>query len=139
MTMPIGRVKFFNGNFGFIQAGDGTEVHVHSSQLEKAGIATLTPGQVVRYEPFTNVSGRTAAENLQLIGNAKSAPAHGVVRSFSSEGGYGFITASNGTNVFVHISQVEQAGLSTLERGQRVAFTIFDNPRGPVAENIKIK
>jgi cold shock protein len=71
MTMPIGRVKFFNGNFGFIQAGDGTEVHVHSSQLEKAGIATLTPGQVVRYEPFTNVSGRTAAENLQLMPRAR--------------------------------------------------------------------
>jgi cold shock protein len=53
-------------------------------------------------------------------------------------GGYGFITAEDGTNVFIHISQVELAGLKTLERGQRVEFTAYPSPRGAVAEKLKV-
>jgi CspA family cold shock protein len=137
--MSLGKVTWYSPDKGyaFIQAGNA-DIHVHHSQLEKAGLQTLVPGQVVRFDLFTMAGGRPTAENLQLIGNPKNRVAQGVVRSFSSQGGYGFVTMPAGGEAFIHISQVEKAGLPTLERGQRVGFTLVDNPRGPAAENLSI-
>jgi cold shock protein len=147
MAAPPGRsddlfgiVRWFDAakGYGFITTEDETELHVHRSQVESIGRATLVPGQAVRFDMDTNRSGRSTAKNLKLIGDRKTKLAQGTVRSFSSQGGYGFITAEDGTNVFVHASQVELAGLKTLERGQRVEFTSYPSPRGVVAEKLKI-
>jgi len=47
----------------------------------------------------------------------------GTVKWFNSQKGYGFITPSNGgPDIFVHISAVERAGLSTLNEGQQIDF-----------------
>jgi cold shock protein len=47
----------------------------------------------------------------------------GTVKWFNSQKGYGFIAPSNGgPDVFVHISAVERAGLSTLNEGQPIDF-----------------
>ena len=49
----------------------------------------------------------------------------GAVKSFNPTRGYGFITPDDGgTDIFVHSSDVEQAGLATLTDGQRVSFEI---------------
>lgn len=47
----------------------------------------------------------------------------GTVKWFNTGKGFGFISADDGTEVFVHISAVEKAGLSNLEVGQRVSFS----------------
>ena len=48
--------------------------------------------------------------------------ASGQVKWFNPTKGYGFIQPSDGgKDVFVHISAVERAGLSTLNEGQRVS------------------
>jgi CspA family cold shock protein len=47
----------------------------------------------------------------------------GTVKFFNEQKGYGFIAPDNGGNdVFVHISALERAGLSTLSQGQKVSF-----------------
>jgi len=47
----------------------------------------------------------------------------GTVKWFDSQKGYGFIAPSNGgPDIFVHISAVERAGLSTLNEGQQIDF-----------------
>jgi cold shock protein len=49
----------------------------------------------------------------------------GIVKWFNSEKGYGFIQPDDGTkDVFVHISAVEQAGLRTLNEGQKVGYEV---------------
>jgi CspA family cold shock protein len=49
--------------------------------------------------------------------------ATGTVKWFNAQKGYGFIASSTGgPDVFVHISAVEQAGLSGLNEGQQVEF-----------------
>jgi cold shock protein len=44
-----------------------------------------------------------------------------------------------GRDVFVHISAVERAGLSTLNEGQQVEFEIASNRGKSSAENLKVK
>ena len=49
----------------------------------------------------------------------------GTVKWFNSQKGFGFIQPANGgQDVFVHISAVERAGMSTLNEGQSVSFDI---------------
>ncbi|ASG23089.1 MULTISPECIES: cold-shock protein [Azospirillaceae] len=54
----------------------------------------------------------------------------GTVKWFNSTKGYGFIQPEDGTaDVFVHISAVEQAGLRSLNEGQKVSFDLQHDPR----------
>ena len=47
----------------------------------------------------------------------------GTVKFFNEQKGYGFIAPDNGgSDVFVHISALERAGLHTLSQGQKVSF-----------------
>ncbi len=57
--------------------------------------------------------------------------ANGTVKWFNGQKGYGFIEPdAGGKDVFVHISSVERAGLSTLREGQRVAYELEEDRRG---------
>ncbi len=52
----------------------------------------------------------------------------GTVKWFNAQKGYGFIIPEDGTqDVFVHISDVEQAGMSALSEGQKLTYEIADN------------
>jgi CspA family cold shock protein len=68
--MAIGTVKWFNGQkgFGFIQPNDGSsDVFVHISAVERAGLSGLAEGQKVNYELKTDkMRGKVSAENLSL-------------------------------------------------------------------------
>ncbi|TNB49176.1 cold-shock protein [Martelella lutilitoris] len=67
--MNNGTVKWFNATkgFGFIQPDDGsTDVFVHISAVERAGLQSLNDGQKLRYDIVRdNRSGKSAADNLQ--------------------------------------------------------------------------
>ena len=67
--------------------------------------------------------------------------ATGTVKWFNEQKGFGFIQPEQGgTDVFVHISAVERAGLSGLAEGQKVQFELkTDKMRGKVsAENLSL-
>ena len=62
------------------------------------------------------------------------------VKWFNPAKGYGFIQPQGGgQDVFVHISAVERAGLTTLNEGQQVEFEIVSNRGKSSAENLKVK
>ncbi|MFU0507965.1 cold-shock protein [Pseudaminobacter sp. NGMCC 1.201702] len=67
--MTTGTVKFFNSTkgFGFIQPDDGTtDVFVHISAVERAGMRTIVEGQKLSFEAMRDSrNGKIAAENLQ--------------------------------------------------------------------------
>jgi CspA family cold shock protein len=66
--------------------------------------------------------------------------ASGAVKWFNSTKGYGFIQpAGGGKDVFVHISAVERAGLSTLNEGQHVEYEIISDRGKESAGNLKVK
>jgi cold shock protein len=66
--------------------------------------------------------------------------ATGTVKWFNTEKGYGFIAPDQGsTDVFVHVSAVQRAGLNTLNEGQKVSFDITQDRRSgkDSADNIQ--
>ena len=64
----------------------------------------------------------------------------GTVKWFNNQKGYGFIQPDGGGNdVFVHISAVEQAGISNLNEGQKVSFETETGRNGKAsAVNLKV-
>jgi CspA family cold shock protein len=64
----------------------------------------------------------------------------GTVKWFNPTKGYGFIQPEDGSkDVFVHISAVERAGLSSLHEGQKVTFDLERGQQGKMsAVNIRV-
>ena len=70
----------------------------------------------------------------QVVGEGK-----GVVKFFNTQKGFGFIVRDDGgDDVFVHISAVEQAGLTDLADGQPLEFTLVDRGGKVSATNLRI-
>jgi CspA family cold shock protein len=71
----------------------------------------------------------------QVIGEGK-----GTVKFFNGQKGFGFIVRDDGgEDVFVHISAVEQAGLTGLGEGQQLAFSLVDRGGRISATNLAIE
>lgn len=71
----------------------------------------------------------------QVVGEGK-----GVVKFFNPQKGFGFIVRDDGgEDVFVHISAVEQAGLTDLADGQPLEFTLVDRGGKTSATNLRIE
>jgi cold shock protein len=65
--------------------------------------------------------------------------AQGAVKWFNPTKGYRFVQPDgDGKDVFIHISAVERAGMSTLNEGQKISFDVVANRGKESAENIKV-
>jgi CspA family cold shock protein len=63
----------------------------------------------------------------------------GTVKWFNATKGYGFIQPdTGGKDVFVHISAVERAGLSSLNEGAKVSYEVVANRGKESAENLRV-
>ena len=62
----------------------------------------------------------------------------GTVKWFNSEKGYGFITTSEGKDVFAHYSAINAEGYKSLTQGQSVSFDIVETDNKSRASNITV-
>ena len=62
--------------------------------------------------------------------------AEGNVKWFNPRKGYGFITAEDGRDVFIHYASIKGEGYRTLVEGDPVTFDITEGEKGPRAENL---
>ena len=60
----------------------------------------------------------------------------GRVKWFNERRGFGFIERSDGDDLFVHYSAINDEGFKTLEEGQEVEFDIVESPKGLQAANV---
>ena len=63
--------------------------------------------------------------------------ATGTVKWFNDSKGFGFITSDDGTDVFVHHSDIQGDGFKTLAEGESVSFDMADGEKGPKAINVQ--
>jgi len=63
--------------------------------------------------------------------------ATGTVKWFNAEKGYGFISQSDGADVFVHFSAIQMNGYKVLEEGQQVEFEVQEGPKGLQAASVR--
>ena len=60
----------------------------------------------------------------------------GIVRRFNNQRGFGFISDSEGNDVFVHYTGINEDGFKSLEEGQEVEFDVIQGEKGPQAVNV---
>ena len=60
----------------------------------------------------------------------------GTVKWFNDSKGFGFITAEDGTDVFVHHTSIAGSGFKSLAEGDQVTFDVEKGPKGPKAVNV---
>jgi CspA family cold shock protein len=64
--------------------------------------------------------------------------ATGTVKWFNAQKGFGFIQPADGSkDVFVHVTAVQRAGLTTLNEGQKVSFEVTSERGKPAATNLQ--
>jgi cold shock protein len=76
-----------------------------------------------------------------MTGGKSVMPQQGTIKFFNADKGYGFIKPSDGgRDIFVHITAVEQAGLASLNEGQKISFEIEPDKKGkgPKAVNLHV-
>jgi CspA family cold shock protein len=61
----------------------------------------------------------------------------GTVKWFNDQKGFGFITADDGKDHFVHFSAIQEDGYKKLEEGQRVEFESTTTPKGLQAQDVR--
>jgi CspA family cold shock protein len=62
----------------------------------------------------------------------------GTVKWFNGAKGYGFIEREEGSDVFVHFSEIRGDGFRNLEEGQSVEFTVAQGQKGPQATDVTV-
>ena len=61
----------------------------------------------------------------------------GSVKWFNDSKGFGFISQTDGDDVFVHFSAIQDDGFKSLQEGENVTFDIVEGPKGLQAANVK--
>lgn len=151
--------------FGFVVLSDGSgDAFLHIRAVEAAGLDDLPPQTKLRVEVGQGQKGKqvnSIVEVIELGGGSPQpirssekrksfAPGRpdpsnsihlaGTVKWFNRDKGFGFVaTGDGGKDVFVHISVVEQAGLSSLDEGQRVLMQVGPGKKGREAVSIQIE
>ena len=64
--------------------------------------------------------------------------ANGTVKWFNDSKGFGFIEQSDGSDVFVHFSEIQSDGFKSLQEGDKVTFEVEQGQKGPAATNVAV-
>jgi CspA family cold shock protein len=158
-------VKWFNPEkgFGFAEIADGSgDAFLHVKAVQALGRETLAPGAKLSVQVGQGQKGRQITNVLSIISEGDGAPAPartprpaassfgghapdpstatemvGTVKWFNPAKGMGFVEVEDGgKDVFVHISVVERAGLSSLAEGQRITMRVVDTQKGRQAVSL---
>eukprot|EP00446_Apocalathium_sp_SHHI-4_P004295 CAMPEP_0177191234 /NCGR_PEP_ID=MMETSP0367-20130122/21245_1 /TAXON_ID=447022 ORGANISM="Scrippsiella hangoei-like, Strain SHHI-4" /NCGR_SAMPLE_ID=MMETSP0367 /ASSEMBLY_ACC=CAM_ASM_000362 /LENGTH=254 /DNA_ID=CAMNT_0018638929 /DNA_START=62 /DNA_END=826 /DNA_ORIENTATION=+ len=164
-TAHVGVVKAYSTKlgFGFIECAATFEhckydVYLHQNQAETISAGLVKVGDIVSFRVELNAKGRPQARDVDMVAEASEAPAasaavsaaapsttlslwfKGIMRSYSTEKGFGFIvceeaTTMFGQDVFLHKRQVKDGGL---RNGDTVTFVVELKENGqPQARDVE--
>ena len=104
--------------------------------VSKAKVKLVTREQPERTKLFTTSLIEASTNRKQLP--AASQRLAGIVKVFSDVKGFGFITADDGAEIFVHYTGIAGQGYKYLMAGERVEFALTVGPKGPAATEVEI-
>jgi CspA family cold shock protein len=133
-----GVVKWFNASrgYGYIRREDGSYFLVYYTDIRGSGYRKLEADQNVEFEVKDTPKGPQAVDVVVI---EEEVLRHtGVVRWFVTTKGYGFIKGKDGSDYFVHYTDIRGSGYRTLKSGQNVEFEIIDGPKGPQAVDVVV-
>jgi CspA family cold shock protein len=140
-------VKWFNSSkgFGFVAPADGSaDAFLHISVVQRHGLQDMVQGAVIVCDLEDGPKGPQVSEILSVDQAAAeedtgSAVVDGIVKFFSTEKGFGFVTPDGGgKDVFVGIGCLNRSGIQALEAGQRVRLDTRMGKKGPMAEQVDL-
>ncbi len=153
-------VKWFKGDkgFGFVELGDGSgDAFLHINVLQNAGYETVPPGSKLKVVATRGMKGMQVSNVLEVDTSTATAPPprsrdfggrqpvdmsnaveiEGQVKWFDMAKGFGFIAAGDGgKDIFIHVSVLREAGLSTLMENQAVQVKVVETPKGREAVSV---
>ncbi|MEJ2059547.1 MAG: cold-shock protein [Gammaproteobacteria bacterium] len=120
------------GLFDVPSANLGSFWHLHAWGILSFFVAAFASSMIVltlsrRRSRPTYTPGSVAGE--RKMGN---------VKWFNLTKGFGFIVQDDGQEVFVHYRSIRGSGRRYLREGQRVEYTVVQQPKGPQAEDVQI-
>jgi CspA family cold shock protein len=158
-----GQVKWFNPNkgYGFVQLSDGSgDAFLHVTALAGIGVSTLQPGETLELRVALGQRGPQVTEVISVDSSTAAPPRSprkssrspldrqpleasvqemGTVKWYNVAKGFGFIVRDRGgSDVFVHVSSLQRAGIMSLNEGQRVFVGVAEGQKGPEAASIQL-
>jgi cold shock protein len=159
-------VKWFKADkgYGFVELADGAgDAFLHANALRNAGHESVPAGAKLRVQVGAGAKGAQVTRVLEVdasevverparpAGDGSRPPRRvapdpstavsvtGKVKWFDETKGFGFVASQDGgKDVFVHISVLGPAGLSTLAEGQTVNMQVVDTPKGREAISLSL-
>ncbi len=150
-------VKWFNATkgFGFVALSDGTpDAFLHISVLQRAGYRDVPEGATLICDlsmgqkgPQVSFIHEIDASSVEVGrdgggydgGGQDGETIDGVVKFFSVDKGFGFVTPDGGgKDVYVGSRALESSGLSVLDPGQRVRMLCRMGKKGPMAGKVEL-
>ncbi len=71
-----------------------------------------------------------------MFGKSAAVTERGAVKWFDAQKGFGFIERPDGSDIFVHYSDIVGSGFRTLSEGQQVEFQVASSKKGPQATQV---
>jgi len=94
-------------------------------------------GEVLEYELSVGCGGSSFV--VVEVSSKERFMSEGKVKWFNTRKGYGFICTSDGTDIFVHYSNISGDGYRTLEEDDPVSFNVVEGDKGLRAENVVVQ
>jgi cold shock protein len=150
INVKEGEIIWYNERkgYGFVRIGD-TEVFLRRSTLDRFGLVRLLTGDKVTVSLTVNEHGEVIQDLLRVDRSINPAPPaasepedgelRAVVKFFNDIRGYGFVTAEDiAEDVFVHSRVLNDCGVHSLMKGQKLLIKVDDAGKGPQVQAVRL-
>ena len=112
--------------------------NITANSILIAGAALFALSLLASIIAYNSANQPTSSKTKRKPAKVKSGnTVNGTVKWFNKTKGFGFITQSNGDDVFVHQTSITSKP-SILREGQSVTMSVVKDAKGPQAENVKV-